>query len=83
MLISNVTNKLMPLIKEWQSCPLGKADVVAFLGVIYYNVSWTHRFDKNTKLNLGYYKYNKINDTSNISGTTDRNRFYATATVNF
>ena len=48
-----------------------------------YNVSWTHRFDKNTKLNLGYYDYNKINDTSNISGTTDRSRFYATATVNF
>lgn len=37
-LISNVTNKLMPLIKEWQSRPLEKTYAVVFLDAIHYKV---------------------------------------------
>ena len=37
-LISNVTNKLMPLIKEWQSRPLEKIYAVVFLDAIHYKV---------------------------------------------
>ena len=48
-----------------------------------YTVSLVHQFDKNTKLKLGYIDYKKINNTSNIAGTTDRTRLYATAIVNF
>ncbi|MGE1061516.1 IS256 family transposase [Megasphaera paucivorans] len=38
ILISNVTNKLMPLIKEWQSRPLEKTYAVVFLDAIHYKV---------------------------------------------
>jgi transposase-like protein len=37
-LIFNVTNKLMPLIKEWQSRPLEKTYAVVFLDAIHYKV---------------------------------------------
>ncbi|WP_182188230.1 IS256 family transposase [Pectinatus frisingensis] len=37
-LISNVTNKLMPLIKEWQSRSLEKTYAVVFLDAIHYKV---------------------------------------------
>lgn len=37
-LISNVTNKLMPVIKEWQNRPLEKTYAVVFLDAIYYKV---------------------------------------------
>ncbi|MEN6412674.1 MAG: IS256 family transposase [Veillonellales bacterium] len=37
-LISNVTNKLMSLIKEWQSRPLEKTYAVVFLDAIHYKV---------------------------------------------
>lgn len=37
-LISNVTNKLMPMIKEWQSRPLEKTYAIVFLDAIYYKV---------------------------------------------
>ena len=37
-LISNVINKLMPLIKEWQSRPLEKIYAVVFLDAIHYKV---------------------------------------------
>jgi len=37
-LISNVTNRIMPLIKEWQSRPLQRAYAVVFLDAIHYKV---------------------------------------------
>ena len=37
-LISNVTNRIMPVIKEWQSRPLQKIYAVAFLDAIHYKV---------------------------------------------
>jgi transposase-like protein len=37
-LISNVTNRIMPLIKEWQSRPLQKTYAVLFLDAIHYKV---------------------------------------------
>jgi len=37
-LISNVTNRIMPVIKEWQSRPLQKAYAVVFLDAIHYKV---------------------------------------------
>ncbi|NBD25541.1 IS256 family transposase [Paenibacillus glycinis] len=37
-LISNVTNKLLPLIKEWQSCPLQGVYAVVFLDAIHFKV---------------------------------------------
>lgn len=37
-LISNVTNRIMPLIKEWQSRPLQKNYAAAFLDAIHYKV---------------------------------------------
>ncbi len=37
-LISNVTNRIMPLIKEWQSRPLQKTYSVVFLDAIHYKV---------------------------------------------
>jgi len=37
-LISNVTNRIMPVIKEWQSRPLQKTYAVAFLDAIHYKV---------------------------------------------
>lgn len=37
-LISNVTNRIMPVIKEWQSRPLQKAYAVLFLDAIHYKV---------------------------------------------
>jgi transposase-like protein len=37
-LISNVTGRIMPLIKEWQSRPLQKAYAVLFLDAIHYKV---------------------------------------------
>lgn len=37
-LISNVTNRIMPLIKEWQSRPLQKTYAVVFLDAIHYKV---------------------------------------------
>jgi transposase-like protein len=37
-LISNVTNRIMPIIKEWQSRPLQKTYAVAFLDAIHYKV---------------------------------------------
>jgi transposase-like protein len=37
-LISNVTNKIMPLIKEWQSRPLHQVYAVVFLDAIHYKV---------------------------------------------
>jgi transposase-like protein len=37
-LISNVTNKLMPIIKEWQNRPLEKTYAAVFLDAIYYKV---------------------------------------------
>lgn len=37
-LISNVTNKLMPLIKEWQNRPLEKTYAIVFLDAIHYKV---------------------------------------------
>lgn len=37
-LISNVTNKLMPIIKEWQNRPLEKTYAVVFLDAIHYKV---------------------------------------------
>ena len=37
-LISNVTNKIMPLIKEWQSRPLQKMYAIVFTDAIHYTV---------------------------------------------
>lgn len=37
-LISNVTNRIMPVLKEWQSRPLQKAYAVVFLDAIHYKV---------------------------------------------
>jgi transposase-like protein len=37
-LISNVTNRIMPLIKEWQSRPLQKVYAVVFLDAIHFKV---------------------------------------------
>jgi transposase-like protein len=37
-LISNVTNKIMPVIKEWQSRPLQKTYAIVFLDAIHYKV---------------------------------------------
>jgi transposase-like protein len=37
-LISNVTNKIMPLIKEWQSRPLPNIYAVVFMDAIHFNV---------------------------------------------
>lgn len=37
-LISNVTNRIMPLIRDWQSRPLQRAYAVAFLDAIHYKV---------------------------------------------
>lgn len=37
-LISNVTNKLMPMIKEWQNRPLERIYAAVFLDAIYYKV---------------------------------------------
>lgn len=37
-LISNVTNKLMPLIKEWQNRPLESTYAIVFLDAIHYKV---------------------------------------------
>lgn len=37
-LISNVTNKIMPMIKEWQNRPLQVIYAVVFLDAIHYNV---------------------------------------------
>ncbi len=37
-LVSNVTNRIMPLIKEWQSRPLQKTYAVVFLDAIHYKV---------------------------------------------
>lgn len=37
-LISNVTNKIMPTIKEWQSRPLQKTYAIVFLDAIHYKV---------------------------------------------
>ncbi len=37
-LISNVTNKLMPIIKEWQSRPLERIYAAVFLDAIHYKV---------------------------------------------
>ena len=37
-LISNVTNRIMPVIREWQSRPLQKTYAVVFLDAIYYKV---------------------------------------------
>jgi putative transposase len=37
-LISNVTNKLMPIIKEWQNRPLEKTYAAVFLDAIHYKV---------------------------------------------
>lgn len=37
-LISNVTNKLMPIIKEWQNRPLEKTYAVVFMDAIHYKV---------------------------------------------
>jgi putative transposase len=37
-LISNVTNKIMPTIKEWQSRPLMKTYAVVFMNAIHYKV---------------------------------------------
>ena len=37
-LISNVTNKLMPMIKEWQNRPLEKIYAAVFLDAIHYKV---------------------------------------------
>ena len=36
--ISNVTNRIMPLLKEWQSRPLQKTYAVVFLDAIHYKV---------------------------------------------
>lgn len=48
-----------------------------------YVVSLKHNFDKNISLKLANTNYKKINDSTNIGGGSDRNRFNATATVNF
>lgn len=37
-LISNVTNRIMPIIKEWQARPLQKTYAVVFLDAIHYKV---------------------------------------------
>ena len=37
-LISNVTNKIMPLIKEWQNRPLPNIYAVVFMDAIHFNV---------------------------------------------
>jgi len=37
-LISNVTNRIMPIIKEWQSRPLQRTYAVVFLDAIHYKV---------------------------------------------
>ena len=37
-LVSNVTNRIMPVIKEWQSRPLQKTYAVVFLDAIHYKV---------------------------------------------
>lgn len=37
-LISNITNKIMPLIREWQSRPLADVYAVVFLDAIHYKV---------------------------------------------
>lgn len=37
-LISNVTNKLMPIIKEWQNRPLEKTYAIVFMDAIHYKV---------------------------------------------
>jgi len=37
-LISNVTNRIMPVIKEWQSRPLQKTYAVVFMDAIHYKV---------------------------------------------
>jgi transposase-like protein len=37
-LLSNVTNRIMPVIKEWQSRPLQKTYAVVFLDAIHYKV---------------------------------------------
>lgn len=37
-LISNVTNKLMPMIKEWQNRPLEKTYAIVFMDAIHYKV---------------------------------------------
>ena len=39
-LISNVTNKLMPMIKEWQNRPLERIYAAVFLDAIHYKVRW-------------------------------------------
>ena len=36
--INNVTNRIMPLIREWQSMPLQKTYAVVFLDAIHYKV---------------------------------------------
>jgi len=38
VLISNVTNKIMPLIKEWQNRPLHSIYAVVFMDAIHFNV---------------------------------------------
>jgi len=38
MLISNVTNKIMPIIKEWQNRPLHSIYAVVFMDAIHFNV---------------------------------------------
>ncbi|MBP2651045.1 MAG: hypothetical protein H6Q74_1870 [Firmicutes bacterium] len=48
-----------------------------------YIVSWKHNFDKNLSLKIGDYNYKKINESSYIGAGSDRNRFFATAAVNF
>jgi transposase-like protein len=37
-LISNVTNKIMPLVKEWQNWPLQSVYAVVFLDAIHFKV---------------------------------------------
>lgn len=37
-LISNVTNKVVPMIKEWQNRPLQAIYAVVFLGAIHFKV---------------------------------------------
>lgn len=37
-LISNITNKIMPLVKEWQNRPLQKIYAVVFLDAIHFKV---------------------------------------------
>ena len=37
-IISNVTNKLMPMIKEWQNRPFERTYAVVFLDAIHYKI---------------------------------------------